>query len=235
MAGLTPFQFSSRMMQEQTSSFFGLSFGGAIENMLQSAFGWFEMWINPERVEINYSYIQKPQHTAGSIVTYHYRQDNPKMRVEGYCGWVMIQSEAEKTEGAVFTNPIKKVQNISFNKSGETRRTLASDNTDNSPRVFLKRLKAVSDQPMYFIDSSGVEHYNTKYIKIFTKQYPTGVICEGYYTSFNVPEAADDVQTIHYNFDFTIERITPITLIDRKLGMFGGATQAVGNLLRGGL
>ena len=112
---------------------------------------------------------------------------------------------------------------------------LASDNTNNSPRKFLSRLKGIADEPMYFVDSQGIEHYNIKYIKIFTKQFPTGLICEGYFTKFHIPESANDVQTISYNFDFVIENQTPVTYLDTKLSMYGtrGQGSAIGSVLTG--
>ena len=85
---------------------------------------------------------------------------------------------------------------------------------------------------MYYIDSNGIEHYNTKYIKIFTKQYPDGVICEGYFTSFNIPESKDDPQSIAYDFEFIIENMRPVTLIQRLLGMFAGHGSILGDATR---
>jgi hypothetical protein len=85
---------------------------------------------------------------------------------------------------------------------------------------------------MYYIDKNGIEHYNTKYIKIFTKQYPDGLICEGYFTSFNVPEASDDAQTVSYNFEFVIENVKPVTLIQRMVGMFAGHGSLLGDMAR---
>jgi hypothetical protein len=252
MAGLTPFQFSSKLLQEQTTSSPAgiISLGGSIGSSIQTTFSWYEMWMNPEKVDINYAYIQKKQHTAGSIVTYHYRRETPIMSVSGYCGWIAIQSQAD-------TNSLQKQMNIALGKTQHDRMqlqkffttgkfqlssealrpakdTLVSDNTDNSPRVFLKRLKDIADEPMYFNDTQGTEHYNIKYIKIFTKQYPDGIICEGYYTRFQVPEAADDPQTVAYSFEFVIENMSPATTIDNKLGMFGSTGQgaAIGSVLR---
>jgi len=249
MAGLTPFQFSSKMTQEKTTSGIlgGVKLGGIAGNILQSAFSWYEMWINPEKVTISTNFIQKPQHTAGSIVTYHYRKDTPKMSVSGQCGWVGIPSQVD---GDSFGHSFLALTGYKYNPndtevggktnferwSPKSRGGLQSDNTNNSPRVFLNRLRDIAEEPMYFIDSQGVEHYNMKMIKIYTKQYPDGVICEGYYTKFDVPETSDDVQTISYDFEFTIENIVPVTLLDRKLSMFGssGKGSVVGSVLRGG-
>lgn len=259
MAGLTPFQFSSKMMQEQsTSGLLGINIGGWAGRTVQTTFAWYEMWINPEKVDITTTYIQKKQHTAGSIVTYHYRKDTPTLSASGQCGWIMTRSQMEDANIAdqflsgigyqhtpKSSNPFDskfwtqgkdyfKFKGQTFPGAGRAQK-LASDNTNNSPRKFLDRLKGIADEPMYFIDSEGIEHYNVKYIKIFTKQFPTGVVCEGYYTKFTIPESADDVQTISYNFEFVIENQVPVTLLDRKLGMFGtrGQGSSIGSVLMG--
>ena len=127
-----------------------------------------------------------------------------------------------------------KFKGQSFPGAGRAKK-LASDNTNNSPRQFLSRLKGIADEPTYFVDSQGIEHYNIKFIKIYTKQFPTGLICEGYFTKFTIPESADDVQTITYNFDFIIENQTPVTYLDTKLSMFGtrGQGSAMGSALMG--
>lgn len=260
MGGFTPFQFSSKMLQEKTTSGLlgGISIGGDAASLIHSAFSWYEMWINPEKVEISTSYIQKPQQTAGSIVTYHYRQDNPSMSVSGKCGW--IQLESQETAGinnllsidtpnkadAYREGPFAKGWDVNVDKREAKRRAKigakpvqpgASDNTDNSPRKFIGRLKAIADEPPYYVDYNGIDHYNVKFIKLFTKQFPEGVICEGYYKTFNIPESSDDAQTIDYNFVFTIERILPISFFEQSLSMFGlGSSQksAVGSMLRSG-
>ena len=56
---------------------------------------------------------------------------------------------------------------------------------------------------------------------IYTKQYPDGVVCEGYYTAFNVPETGEDAQTVDYSFDFTVEKMTSVLALKKMLGMFG--------------
>lgn len=257
MAGFTPFQFSSKMLQEKTTSGIlgGISIGGDVAEALHGAFSWYEMWINPEKVIINTNFIQKPQHTAGSIVTYHYRQDNPQMQVSGYCGWVKIESQEEHNSAIIkvkktgtahelYTQGVfGKGWEFDANKKAFTKpqtsesRLGKSNNTDNSPRKFLNRLKSIADEPMYFVDYNGIEHYNTKLIKIFTKQYPTGLICEGYYTNFNIPEEAADPQTIRYEFNFTIERTTPVTenVILSMFGLNSQKKQAIGRTLRRGI
>jgi hypothetical protein len=101
---------------------------------------------------------------------------------------------------------------------------------NNSPRKFLQRLRDIADEPMYYIDDEGCEHYNIKYIKIFTKQYPYGVICEGWFRSFEVPESADDLQTISYAFEFVVENMKPDTILQRVAGMFSGIGSAAGGV-----
>jgi len=104
----------------------------------------------------------------------------------------------------------------------------SSNRANNSPREFLERLRNLSEEPMYFVDERGIEHYNTKYIKVFTKQYPKGVIFEGYFTQFNVPESAQDAQTVAYDFNFVIENIKPLTMLQRVAGMFSGPGSVLG-------
>lgn len=264
MGGFTPFQFSSKMLQEKTTSGLlgGISIGGDAASLIHSAFSWYEMWINPEKVDISTSYIQKPQQTAGSIVTYHYRPDNPAMSVSGKCGWIQLESQESlginnllsidtpNKADAQKSGPFSKKWDVNFDKKEAKRRVGigakptqpgASDNTNNSPRIFLGRLKAIADEPAYYVDYNGIDHYNVKFIKLFTKQFPEGVICEGYYKNFNIPETSDDAQTIDYNFVFTIERILPISFFEQSLGMFGlgskkddASTSAIGSMLRSG-
>jgi len=255
MAGFTPFQFSSKMLQEKTTSGIlgGINIGGDVADIIHGSFSWHEMWINPDKVNISTRYIQKPQHTAGSIVTYHYRQENPKLSVSGYCGWVRIESQSDggslikvkKTgsawdlySGGVFGEGWELDTNKkAFGRSAGEPRLGKSDNTDNSPRKFLTRLKGIADEPPYFLDYNGIEHYNTKLIKMFTKQFPKGIICEGYYTDFSVPEEAADTQTVRYEFNFVIERMIPISFADQALGMFGMSSkqkQGIGKTLRSG-
>jgi hypothetical protein len=228
--------------------------GGAIEEQFNTLFSWYEMWINPDKLTINTEFLNKKEHTAGSIVTYHFRKDAGVMSASGQCGWIMIQSDMDKlkdlamkgaftkssmSSAADFGKQILNQAGLTGSKKGgktflQNYSTYAgkSVSLDNSPRTFLKRLRELAEEPMYFYDADGVEHYNTKFIKIFTKQYPDGVICEGYYKKFSVPETSDDVQTIDYNFDFIIENYKQIGLIERTLGMFSGAGSAVGEIIR---
>ena len=199
---LTPFQFSSSKMQADTLLANNLPNSVATDLAL-TMLAWHEMWVNPEKIMMNDKYINTgPQHTAGSIVTQHFRQDVTMMSVSGEVGYVAVQSQIEEAAATVVSsilNPTKILSNVTkaasqltSNLGKETMafRTGARNRLNNSPRLFLSRLKALADEKPYYIDSNGIEHYNTKYIKIFTKQFPDGLICSGYFNSFSVPEGA---------------------------------------------
>ena len=217
--GFTPFQFSSKKMQVNTTQLGGLIPDNPISSLLIEATAWYEMWINPEKVDIKRQYQQRPVHTAGAIVTFHYRPDTLKLSVSGVVGWIAINPQEEQ-------NPL--IASLS-NASPQVK----DDIGKNSPRVFLQRLRDIADEPMYFIDLKGVEHYNIKYIKLYTKQYPNGVVCEGYFTSFNVPEEGSDVQTVKYDFEFTIESLKPMTFFQKMAGMYGAKGNVIGSTIRG--
>lgn len=227
--GFTPFQFSSRQMQVNTTQLGGLIPDNPISDLMNESMSWYEMWINPERIAISRQMIQKKTHTAGSVVTYHFRPELETMRVSGVCGWIAINPQSEeKPRSLGFKSPpsAKEFYKI-WGSTADTAK-------NNSPRVFLKRLRDMAESPMYFVDLKGVEHYNTKYIKIFTKQYPYGIVCEGYYVKFDVPESGDDVQTINYEFEFVIERKVSISSLQRMAGMWGNAKSrsALGRSIR---
>jgi preprotein translocase subunit YajC len=255
MAGLTPFQFSSNKLQNDQSigdwskPKGNSSHTGLLGDTYQTMASWYEMWINPQKISLKDSYINQKVHTAGGLVTFHYRKDVTVLTVEGVIGWVQIQSDLEAMQNGMFnllkgdTIKLKKgfygavdslqktftlqqnTRNVNDLKSGSH-----ANKINNSPRKFLERLKTLADEPMYYYDSEGVEHYNIKYIKMYTKQYPTGVICEGYFTDFTVPESSDDAQTIDYNFTFIIENKKPVTLVQKVAGMFSGAGSVVGGI-----
>ena len=224
--GYTPFQFSSRKTQMNTTQLGGLVPDNPISDLANELLSWHEMWINPEKVDLKRDFLlQGPKHSAGAIVTFHYRPNVIKMHVSGVVGWIR-QGPQEEPPGII--------QSL---VTGEKLR----DDTDaygvkimsNSPRVFLERLRSIAYEPMYFVGLDGVDHYNTKLIKIYTKQYPSGVICEGYYNNFNIPEGADDAETIHYEFDFTVESLKPLTFFQEMVGMFASeTTSSVGKNIR---
>jgi hypothetical protein len=141
------------------------------------------------------------------------------MKVSGVCGWIAINPQRDKdTRSLGFVNPadIKKAGTI-----WSANRIRLNPASRNSPRIFLQRLRNMAEESMYFVDLNGVEHYNIKYVKVFTKQYPDGVVCEGYYTNFAVPEDGGDEQTVNYSFEFTVERMTSVNELRNMLGMFG--------------
>lgn len=215
--GFTPFQFSSRMTQVNASQYGGLVPDNPISNLKNETSAWFEMWINPEKVVITREYLQKRQHTAGAIVTYHYRPEVYKMRVEGVCGWIAINPQKESQAKSIgFSGDMAlKYYNMVTSKSKNI-----NPPQNGSPRVFLERIKRIAEEPMYYVDLDGIEHYNRKFIKIYTKQYPDGVICEGYFTSFEVPESGEDPQTINYSFEYMIESLMSVEEQKSMLGMF---------------
>ena len=216
--GFTPFQFSSRMTQVNTSQMGGLIPSNPISDLVNESIAWYEMWVNPQKLNLQREYIHKRQHTARSIVTYHYRPEVHKMRVSGVCGWIAINPQKDKDDRSLgFRTPDDWKKFYDFWDKDKVKMNPA---TSNSPRIFLERLRNIADESMYFVDLEGIEHYNIKYIKIYTKQYPDGMICEGYYTNFEIPEEGEDAQTINYSFEFIVERMMPVAELKEMLGMF---------------
>ena len=227
--GFVPFHFSSRKLQQDLTSLGGLLMN-PVTNLINSTMSWYEMFINPEKVSIKQNIIQKKQQTAGSVVTYHYRPDVYVMNVSGVCGWILNPQypyKSEKEQNAFgFRAQGAEYEHARYQTYLDKNSYQTNPAQNNSPRVFLTRLRTIAQEPMYYVDQDGVEHYNTKFIKIFTKQYPDGMICEGYYTNFNVPESSEDLQTITYDFEFAIERMIPVSELTKITGMFGsGGTQ----------
>ena len=100
---LTPFQFSSSKMQADTLLANNLPNSVATDLAL-TMLAWHEMWVNPEKITMNDKYINTgPQHTAGSIVTQHFRQDVTMMSVSGEVGYVAVQSQIEEAAATVVT------------------------------------------------------------------------------------------------------------------------------------
>lgn len=217
--GFTPFQFSSRKTQINTTQLGGLIPNNPISGLLNESMSWYEMWINPEKININRGYIVKKTQTAGAVVSYHYRPDVETMTVSGVIGWIGVGPQEEEANAMGFKSPDSAKE---FYKVWSYDKFKKDPAKNNSPMIFLKRLKGIADEPMYFVGTDGVEHYNTKYIKIYTKQFPTGIVCEGYFTKFTVPESGEDVQTINYDFEFVIETKKTITALQRMAGMWGG-------------
>lgn len=231
-------------------------------NTTSTITSWYEMWINPLKIKFSTPFLQNVEQTAGSIVTYHYRKDLTILTVSGAVGWLAIKSQLEELQDMMFKGLTQGVKNVvkgngfkqnaasvskantimfgSGPKSTKDKiKQLAlgaqdgsSNRLNNSPKQFLQRLKDLADEPSYYYDSDGIEHYNPKFIKMYTQQYPNGVICEGYFKEFNIPEDSEDPQTVFYDFAFAIENIKPVTIIQRVAGMFSGG---VGNVIGGGI
>ena len=228
--GFIPFQFSSKKHQTDVSSngnsimnISGIGAGGSGSGTTVSsdARAWYEMWINPQKVELAREFIFKKEHTAGAIVSFHYRPDMITMRVSGVCGWIAINPQREKENLPLgFTGADAATKMAKIFPTDQSTQTLARIANNNSPRVFLSRLRNMAEEAMYFVDTDGIEHFNPKYIKIYTKQYPDGVVCEGYYKDFHVPESGEDAQTIEYSFEFMIERLIPVEELKSMNGMF---------------
>ena len=245
---ITPFQFTSRELMAKSLLGNKVSSNNratsvALES-LHSLISWHEMWVNPQSVALTTQQINsKVKHTAGGIVTHHYRRDITVMKCSGVVGWIMIKSELEKMRDGVIeslTDPNNFGQGIGDTISGgfaEIGENLTGfiagkrNTTNNSPRLFLERLRNLALAPMYYTDKDGIEHYNTKMIKIFTKQYPDGLICEGYFNYFNVPESSSDAQTVAYDFEFIVENEKPVSTLQRLLGMFSGTGNVAGSAL----
>ena len=50
--GFTPFQFSSRKLQMNTTQLGGLIPDNPISDLANAALSWYEMWINPEKITL---------------------------------------------------------------------------------------------------------------------------------------------------------------------------------------
>ena len=254
MAGLSPFQFSSNKLQNMNSvsDATNPTQRSLLSDTVGTVTSWYEMWINPTNLTITDSFIQTTEHTAGAIVTYHYRKDLGVMDVKGVAGWVMIKSDMDAIRDAALEalrHPLSTIRNPRnylrgvTDSIGSARDSIIdglnpfnnnsgpSNKVNNSPRRFLERLRDLAYEPTYYFDSQGREHYNAKYIKMYTKQYPDGIICEGFFKNFIVPESADDVQTINYSFTFVIQDMQKVTLIQKIGGMFS----PVGSLAGAGI
>lgn len=243
MAGYSPFQFSSTALMNENSVLGALAPGNMLTDAFHSVVSWYEMWINPESVKLQTQYLQTKQQTAGGIVIYHFKKDLQVMDVSGKCGWIRITSIMQDLQSGLFNDVVSGFQKGSTKAAAKSfgsqltqsfkvnSRDGSSNRLNNSPRLFLERLRKLADELPYFVDDNGVEHYNSKFIKMFTKQYPDGVVADGYFTSFIIPEAADDLQTISYNFSFVVEDLKSVTLLQQVAGMFSGA----GSLVGGGL
>jgi len=249
MAGLTPFQFSSGKRQYEV--LLGLkptnTAAGILADSITDLIGWYEMWINPSTMNKQSKFKQTQQHTAGAIVNFFYRPEYTVMSCQGKVGWLRIHSVLEEAQSNAISNLLKGDLSLTDSQSGKSAITSAkeelnkvsttpwnmksshSNRFNNSPLQFLKRLQGMALDPMYYIDNEGVEHYNPKYIKCFTQEYPDGVIYRGYFDNFVVDENVENGETIAYSFVFVIQSETPVTLVQRVLGAYAGFGSAVGD------
>ena len=69
MAGYTPFLFTSQKELDLTGK-------------------WYEMWINPENVNLDRKKIKTQHHTKGAIVVMHWRDELVSLRITGKSGWI---------------------------------------------------------------------------------------------------------------------------------------------------
>ena len=102
---LTPFQFSSRKMQAESTLGNVLGNNLAIETM-HNLISWYEMWVNPEKVDITTNFINNRQNTARGIVTHHFRKDVSIMSVSGTVGYVAVQSKIEELKADLMNSII---------------------------------------------------------------------------------------------------------------------------------
>jgi hypothetical protein len=195
MAGLTPFLFTSVHELNETGR-------------------WFQMYINPTELAFTNTPMQSVTHTKGAVATTHWRNDLVKITAKGASGWILKESMVQSItqdlihdviNGGDAVKTLKKygqtilnVPQSSFNLSG-------FNNANTTARSFLKSLTDIALEDMYFTDNDGIEYYNQKKILVYTKQFPLGLIINGYFTNFVVPETAQDGQVINYSFNFTSE------------------------------
>jgi hypothetical protein len=250
MAGLTPFQFSSGKRQHDV--LLGYKPTGMLSNLAADAISdmlaWYEMWINPASITKQSKYRQTQQHSAGAIVNYFYRPEYTVMSCQGKIGWVRIHSVLEEVKANAVSNLIRGEKSIKDVNSGVSAldgakealedyahlpwniKSSHANRFNNSPLQFLRRLKALADEPMYYIDDEGVEHFNPKFIKCFTKEYPDGIMYKGFFDTFTIDENTDLGETLSYQFVYVIQSETPVTLIQRVLGAYAGFGSAIGDL-----
>ena len=249
MAGLLPFQFSSGKRQYEVSA--GIETTSVLASLGLDAvidvIGWYEMWINPHSLQEQNAFRQTQQHTAGAIITQFFRPENTVINCSGKCGWVRIHSIVEELKSGMISAAINSkisTKDVLHQAKDSIKEAVAdygalpwnqksshANRFNNSPLLFLKRLQSMALEPMYYIDDEGVEHFNPKYIKCFTKKHPDGVIYQGFFNTFNIQEDVDLGETLAYEFSFTIEKETPVTLVQRILGAYAGFGSAIGDTI----
>ena len=261
--GYTPFSFSSKKTQDNTVGLLNLvpGMGGVLgsitTDILSQLLAWYEMWVNPEKIDMKYQYVQATKQTAGALITFHYHRQNINMSVSGQSGWILNPTAGINSQYKDAATKYLQDGNIGKSIATSVRGTMkqvgipgasphvgnfsqgapigaarSKDRYNNSARIFLQRIRDIANEPMYYVDIYGVEHYNTKYIKIYTKQFPKGVICEGYFTDFSIPESKDDCETIAYSFSFVVENLAPISAAQQILGKYAGKATGTGSVIR---
>ena len=205
MAGITPFLFTSEREIAETGR-------------------WFEMYINPETVNISTKPINSKTHTKRAIVTTHWRNDHPELKASGKSGWILKPSILEQVGKEAIRDILDPKKTVDYVKKygdklqedvtnigkGVKAGNLNFVNTKSAnititPRDFISQLHQIALEDMYYIDENQVEHYNAKKLQIYTKRYPRGIIIDGYFSDFTIPENANDPQAISYDFSFVIE------------------------------
>jgi len=197
--GVTKFLFTSTRELEQTHQ-------------------WMEMYINPESISFPRKTLQNKINTKGGIVVLHWKQDLPEIDCSGKSGWILQPSILQdfthelKSEfkGIEYKIDIKKAAQQTLAKNSQSLMqnivNLKSSNITMNARDFVTQLQLIALEPMTYFDDSGVEKFNTKKLMIYTKRYPYGLILNGYFTSFDIDENANDAQIIPYKFHFVIEK-----------------------------
>lgn len=178
---------------------------------------WYVMWINPESVQINFGPPQSNQvQTRNGFAVVHWYNKLATISFSGQSGYVLWESARVQTPGSgsvldalakSFTDTFSQ-QNIlkMWNGANASERAGLTLEQPQDPRDFINKLRTVVLSPMYYYDRNGFEHYNSKKLLVYTKQYPAGVTLDGFFNSFDIGEKATDNWTIPYNASFTVER-----------------------------
>jgi hypothetical protein len=218
---LTPFLFTSEKELQATKVEGGTGEGS-----------WFAMWINPQSINIDFKTNAAQRYTGKGYEYFHWHNALPVVTFEGVSGWLF--SDLGGQEGGTFTgnffksvfelkkptkesvvDPVlqqafpgsedgaKSALSRAFNDGIESVSTVIA----NSARLFVQRMQRVALQEKFYFDTErGYTIYNNRKIRIFTKAYPEGKDLEGYFTSFSIPESADDVQYVKYQATFVVEK-----------------------------
>jgi len=192
---------------------------------------WYVMWINPQSLTIAFMSNEKVSYRKGGYGVLHWKNRLPTIKFSGVSGWVLRPDDffspgtnpnsakqwwTKLTSTPTFRELSDPDLANAFQVNGQTslRQALADLNKVgetpstvqfNDARVFVNRLRRVALQEKYYYDvESGLFVYNSRRLVIFTKRYPEGKEIEGFFTDFNIPEAAEDAQMIRYSASFTV-------------------------------